>query len=131
MRLNITAGKYMNEHYAPLLKDPCIPFNEAFSLGHPVRPYFSAAFFAERAAALDTTEAEYRETMRPFLQFLQDPGRYDRLDLWFGTDDFCAANLAGLKEVLAQYRYPGKVVIHRVNEYSYEEYTQEEWQVGS
>lgn len=130
MKLNITAGEYMNEHYSSLLEDPCIPFNEALSKGEVVRPLFSDAFIRRRAEDLQVAEEEYREKMKPMLEFIREKDQYASLTLWFGTDAFCESNLAVLKELLEQIGYRGDVTVNRVDEYTYELLRTEHWEMN-
>lgn len=122
MLINITAGEELNRILTA--KHPgqtFIPFNEAMIKGTFTALLFSDGFVRERAEVHGVSEASYRQNMKAFLAFLGSLGEYDDVVLWFGDEPFCQANLAAVRETLAQRGFAGKVTTKIVNEYTGEE----------
>ncbi len=122
MTVNITAGKELNKLLAA--KHPeehFVPFNEAMIHGCRPEPLFSEDFIRERALHHGVSENSYRSNMQEFLEFLARIRDYSTVVLWFGSEDFCTANLRTVQETLKQFAFHGSVTVHIVNEYTLEE----------
>ena len=93
MRVNITAGEWLNEQLESKYPgERFVPFNESMIQGTYSSPLFSEEFVRERANVHGVSETAYLEKLSGFLDVLNHAGEYDEIVLWFGDEPFCVQN---------------------------------------
>lgn len=116
LKINITAGEFLNKFLSNEFEGLFIPFNEALSKGDLYYPLFDENFIHERCKVLGVTNEEYKMKLKDFLSFLDSIDKYDEIILWFGNDLFCQVNLLGVLTLLEQYHFCGKITLNIVDE---------------
>lgn len=95
MTLHIASGECAADSLRKILPDAKIlPFNEAMCEGESCMPIYGDRFCELRAAAYGVSVPAYlQKSPRDVLQTIN---RYDRIELYFDVDMFCAANAVTL-----------------------------------
>ncbi len=113
--LNITAGECLNEKMKQVA-ELWIPFNEDMSKGEVETELFSDAFFEERSKIHNVTVLEYKEKLSAFLNCLEELETFDKINLWFGEDACCLANVDFVYNCMINYGFKGELLINIVDE---------------
>ena len=112
--LNITNGDCFNQYFIAQFGGIAVPFCEAMMDGEVVAEIYSEAFIKLRSNALHITEKEYRAKMH--VHNALSKNTYSKISLWFGKDTFCQMNLLALLAYLEQIQYPGKLILHYIDD---------------
>ena len=106
MTLHIASGECAADSLRKILPDAKIlPFNEAMCEGESCTPIYGDRFCELRAAAYGISVPAYlQKSPRDVLQTIN---KYDRIELYFDGDMFCAANAVTLLAYLEQEKYGG------------------------
>lgn len=106
MTLHIASGECAADSLRKILPDAKIlPFNEAMCEGESCMPIYGDRFCELRAAAYGVSAPAYlQKSPRDVLQTIN---KYDRIELYFDGDMFCAANAVTLLAYLEQEKYGG------------------------
>lgn len=106
MTLHIASGECAADSLRKILPDAKIlPFNEAMCEGESCTQIYGDRFCELRAAAYGISVPAYlQKSPRDVLQTIN---KYDRIELYFDGDMFCAANAVTLLAYLEQEKYGG------------------------
>ena len=113
--LNITAGECLNEKMKQVA-ELWIPFNEDMSKGKIEAELFSEDFYKERSNVHNVSIETYKEKLNLFINQLDEIKLYDKINLWFGEDACCLANMGFVYNVLINYGFKGELVVNIVDE---------------
>ena len=91
-KICIFAGDHMYEALKNSYENP-IPFNESLINGNNKFKLFSNDFINERIEILNTFKEEYLDKLNKFYDFTNNIKDYKEINLFFGDDAFCKANL--------------------------------------
>lgn len=112
----ITAGQYMYDFFKGS-STIYVPFNEAMIEGViDDSPIFSDKFINNRAITHNTTVDDYLDKMGLFINFINHIYLYNDINLMFGDEPFCLANLITILSFLESIKYNGKITYHIMNE---------------
>lgn len=113
--LNITNGDVFNRYLLSKIGGEAVPFREAMMDGETVLEVYSDAFIETRAKEHCVSVEEYTSKMLPNHIF-----EYSKLNLWFGKDTFCQANLLTLLAYLEQTQYGGEIALNYIDDETFE-----------
>lgn len=113
--LNITNGDAFNRYLLSKIGGEAVPFREAMMDGETVLKVYSDAFIEMRAKEHCVSVEEYTSKMLPNYIF-----EYSKLNLWFGKDTFCQANLLTLLAYLEQIQYGGEIALNYIDDETFE-----------
>lgn len=106
MTLHIASGECAADSLRKTMPEAeVLPFNEAMCEGESCTPIYGDRFCELRAAAYGVSVPAYlQKSPRDVLQTIN---KYDRIELYFDGDMFCAANAVTLLAYLEQEKYGG------------------------
>ena len=113
--LNITNGDVFNRYLLSKIGGEAVPFREVMMDGEAVLEVYSDAFIETRAKEHCVSVEEYTSKMLPNYIF-----EYSKLNLWFGKDTFCQANLLTLLAYLEQIQYGGEIALNYIDDETFE-----------
>ena len=113
--LNITNGDAFNRYLLSKIGGEAVPFREAMMDGEAVLEVYSDAFIETRAKEHCVSVEEYTSKMLPNYIF-----EYSKLNLWFGKDTFCQANLLTLLAYLEQTQDGGEIALNYIDDETFE-----------
>ena len=113
--LNITNGDAFNRYLLSKIGGEAVPFREAMMDGEAVLEVYSDAFIETRAKEHCVSVEDYKSKMLP-----NDICEYSKLNLWFGKDTFCQANLLTLLAYLEQTQYGGEIALNYIDDETFE-----------
>lgn len=113
--LNITNGDVFNRYLLSKIGGEAVPFREAMMDGETVLEVYSDAFIETRAKEHCVSVEDYKSKMLPNHIF-----EYSKLNLWFGKDAFCQANLLTLLAYLEQTQYGGEIALNYIDDETFE-----------
>ena len=113
--LNITNGDVFNRYLLSKIGGEAVPFREAMMDGEAVLEVYSDAFIETRAKEHCVSVEDYKSKMLP-----NDICEYSKLNLWFGKDTFCQANLLTLLAYLEQTQYGGEIALNYIDDETFE-----------
>ena len=113
--LNITNGDAFNRYLLSKIDGEAVPFREAMMDGQAVFEVYSDEFIEARAKEHCVSVEEYTSKMLPNYIF-----EYSKLNLWFGKDTFCQANLLTLLAYLEQTQYGGEVALNYIDDETFD-----------
>ena len=113
--LNITNGDVFNRYLLSKIDEEAVPFRESMMDGETVSEVYSDAFIEMRAKEHCVSVEDYKSKMLP-----NDICEYSRLNLWFGKDTFCQANLLTLLAYLEQTQYGGEIALNYIDDETFE-----------
>ncbi len=117
MRINITAGDYLNKKLQNIYpNETFIPFREAMIKGTYSKKIFSDEFIEERSKVHEESKEKYLEKISIFIDVLNNLDIYTEIVLWFGIEDFCIENSKVVIQALKDYKYNNKLILHSVDE---------------
>lgn len=114
-KICIFAGDHMYEALKNSYEN-AIPFNEALINGINKFKLFSNDFINERIEILNTSKKEYFDKLNKFYDFTNNIKDYKEINLFFGDDAFCKANLITILAYLENIEYNNKIIFHLMNE---------------
>lgn len=121
--LNVLSGTAMYEAFKAhqlMNENDFIPFNEAMCTHQTSPVIFSEEFIKLRAKGHQVPVNDYKKKVMTPLRPLFDHERYECVVLWFGSDMFCQMNVLTILAYLDQANYQGEMILHIVNEVTYE-----------
>ena len=113
--LNITNGDVFNRYLLSKIGGEAVPFRESMMDGETVSEVYSDAFIETRAKEHCVSVEDYKSKMLP-----NDICEYSKLNLWFGKDTFCQANLLTLLAYLEQTQYAGEIALNYIDDETFE-----------
>ena len=113
--LNITNGDIFNRYLLSKIGGEAVPFREVMMDGETVLEVYSDAFIETRAKEHCVSVEDYKSKMLPNHIF-----EYSKLNLWFGKDTFCQANLLTLLAYLEQTQYGGEIALNYIDDETFE-----------
>ncbi len=113
--LNITNGDAFNRYLLSKIDEEAVPFCEAMMDGQAVLSVYSDEFIELRSKEHGVSVEEYKSKMLP-----NDICKYSKLNLWFGKDTFCQANLLTLLAYLEQIKYDGEVALNYIDDETFD-----------
>ena len=113
--LNITNGDVFNRYLLSKICGEAVPFREVMMDGETVLEVYSDAFIEMRAKEHCVSVEDYKSKMLPNYIF-----EYSKLNLWFGKDTFCQANLLTLLAYLEQTQYGGEIALNYIDDETFE-----------
>ena len=113
--LNITNGDVFNRYLLSKIGGEVVPFREAMMDGDTVLNVYSDEFIEARSKEHRVSREEYESKM-----LTNDVCEYSKLNLWFGKDTFCQANLLTLLAYLEQIQYSGEIALNYIDDETFE-----------